>query len=80
MAALPPQELRQSLRIRLLTGSRSGLQLLQREPAGQSMKLASDVWYLLLELGDAGATFNMQVQHHLTLNLTFNVTGQGCVV
>ena len=60
MASLPPKELRQSLRIRLLTDSRSGLQLLQRGPAGQSMKLASDVWRLLLKMGDAGATINMQ--------------------
>ena len=61
VAALPPQELRKSRRIRLLTDSRSGLQLLQRGLAGQTMKLVSDVWrLLLLELGDAGATITMQ--------------------
>ena len=60
VAALPPPELRLSRSIRLLTDSRSGLQLLQRGPAGQTLELASDVWRLLQELGDAGASICMQ--------------------
>ena len=60
VAALPPPELRQSLSIRLLTDSRSGLQLLQRGPTAQTLELASDVWRLLQELGDAGAVATLQ--------------------
>ena len=60
VAALPPPELRLSRSIRLLTDSRSGLQLLQRGPAGQTLELASDVWRRLQELGDAGASICLQ--------------------
>ena len=43
-----------------LIDSTSGLQLLQRGPAGQTTKLASNVWSLLLEPGSSGATINIQ--------------------
>ena len=47
---LEARELEQFRYLRLLTDSKSGLQLLRRGAAGQTMALAADVWKLLNEL------------------------------
>ena len=45
--------------VRLLTVSRSGLQLLQRGPAGQVTALAADVWQRLNDLSSRGTAVYM---------------------
>ena len=57
---LEAQELQQVHSLRLLTDSRSGLQLLKRGAAGQTMALAADVWDLLHTLADRGVDSTLQ--------------------
>ena len=57
---LEAQELQQVHSLRLLTDSRSGLQLLKRGAAGQTMALAADVWDLLHTLADRGVGSTLQ--------------------
>ena len=60
VTSLPKRELECVRSIRLLTDSRSGLQLLQRGPADQVTVLAADVWERLYELGDGGTSVTLQ--------------------
>lgn len=46
--------------LRLLTDSKSGLQLLDRGPSGQTMSLAAEVWSLLHTLADRGINSTLQ--------------------
>ena len=57
---LEAQELDQVRSLCLLTDSRSGLQLLRRGAAGQTMALAADLWGLLHALADRGVTSTLQ--------------------
>ena len=58
--ALPPQDRATVNSVRLLTDSKSGLQLLQRGPGGQSTVLAAEVWRSLLALEDDGIATTLQ--------------------
>jgi len=49
---LPEEDLTQIHRVRLLTDSKCGLQLLQRGAGAQTMRLAAEVWSLLHALQD----------------------------
>ncbi|XP_043204749.1 uncharacterized protein LOC122371992 [Amphibalanus amphitrite] len=56
-----PEEDRESVRaVRLLTDSKSGLQQLQRGPAGQVTALAADIWECLHTLSERGTTVTFQ--------------------
>jgi ribonuclease HI len=57
---LPPQDRTTINSVRLLTDSKSGLQLLQRGPGGQSTILATEVWRSLLTLEDSGIATTLQ--------------------
>ena len=57
---LPEEELLRLRTIRLLSDSRSGLQLLQRGPVAQTSALAVEVWRLLQTLGDRGTRLDLQ--------------------
>ena len=57
---LETRELDQVCSICLLTDSRSGLQLLRRGAAGQTMALAADVWEMLHALEDRGVNNTLQ--------------------
>ncbi|KAF0289905.1 hypothetical protein FJT64_011909 [Amphibalanus amphitrite] len=54
VAGLEDGELASTKSVRLLTDSRSGLQLLGRGPANQTMALAAEVWRLLSTLAENG--------------------------
>ena len=58
--SLPAADLERVASIRILTDSRSGLQLLQRGPAGQVTALATDIWRQLHSLGDRGTAVTLQ--------------------
>ena len=60
VTSLSNAELERVRSIRLLTDSKSGLQLLQRGPTGQVTALAADIWRLLHSLGDRGTTVTLQ--------------------
>ena len=60
VTALPEQDLEHVRAVRLLTDSKSGLQQLQRGPAGQVTALAADIWRQLHALGERGTTVTFQ--------------------
>lgn len=60
VASLEEQDLQQVHSVRLLTDSRSGLQLLRRGPGGQTMVLATEVWDLLHILADRDISTTLQ--------------------
>ena len=60
VAGLDAEERREARRVRLLTDSRSGLQLLQQGPAAQTSALAVAVWRLLHQLEDDDHTIILQ--------------------
>ncbi|KAF0300702.1 putative RNA-directed DNA polymerase from transposon BS [Amphibalanus amphitrite] len=60
VAGLEDGELASTKSVRLLTDSRSGLQLLGRGPANQTMALAAEVWRLLNTLAENGTETVLQ--------------------
>ena len=60
VAGLEGEELASTKSVRLLTDSRSGLQLLSRGQENQTMALAADVWRLLNTLADSGVETVLQ--------------------
>ena len=60
VAGLPEEELQLVSHIRLLTDSRSGLELLRRGAPAQTFALAADVWNLLHALEDLGKRLDLQ--------------------
>lgn len=60
IANLDAGERQQTRRVRLLTDSLSGLQLLRRGPENQTSALATEVWRLIHELEDGGHTLVFQ--------------------
>ena len=54
VAGLEGEELASTKSVRLLTDSRSGLQLLSRGQDNQTMTLAAEIWSLLNTLADSG--------------------------
>ncbi|KAF0295442.1 Ribonuclease H [Amphibalanus amphitrite] len=60
VAGLEDGELASTKSVRLLTDSRSGLQLLGRGPANQTMALAAEVWRLLSTLAENGTETVLQ--------------------
>ena len=60
VTSIPEAEQGRVRSVRLLTDSRSGLQLLQRGPAGQGTALAPDVWRRLQVLSTRGTSVYLQ--------------------
>ena len=60
ITSLDAEERQQTRRVRLLTDSLSGLQLLRRGPGAQTSALATEVWRLIHELEDGDHTLTFQ--------------------